>query len=732
MPGAAEPMSHTQGAPERGRRASVRTVVGVYVAFGVAWILGGDLLVLHHTGVPWVSIGKGLLFVALSAAMIGAMLTVQARRLDRTERRGGVARSHLAALVEHTTLTVISLSPAGAVVTWNPAAEQLIGWTADVVRGRPLTDLSPPGARADHEAMLQAAREGVSRHYETTFLRADGTVVPVGISVGPIRDEAGALIGISLAGRDITERTRLERELRRRAEDFRRLAAIAEEGMYRTEANGTPSYDYVNPALEASTGYTLEDLQTDPDIPHRAVPQDDLAAVERARAGDGTGWPVELRWQRPDGDWVWLELREVPVEDADGRVVATHGLVLDITGRRRQAEALEQALAQEREATERLRRVDLMRRTFLRAVSHELRTPLTSVLGFATTLRDHHRELPADRERMMLDRLLANAHSLQGLLDDLLDVDRLDRGVVTLERQRTDPGLVTRRVLERLDADRRLRLHTETFEADLDVPKLERIVDNLVGNALKHGGPDATVEVRVSHRDGAVLLQVDDDGPGVPDELKEQVFAPFQQGPSAASAAKPGTGIGLSLVRQFAELHGGVAWLEDRPGGGARFLVTLPEHERLSGGPTSDQQPGPQVQGPVEQAVEHGREDEHHDEHERHRVAPQPVPAGQQPRRQEPFDDRGSVERRERDEVERGQDHVDDPERRQQPRRSAGQHEPAEHVRQEQAHRDRREHGEHDVGGRPRQADDQPVVPRVSQPVDAHRHRLGPPERPEP
>ncbi len=148
---------------------------------------------------------------------------------------------------------------------------------------------------------------------------------------------------------------------------------------------------------------------------------------------------------------------------------------------------------------------------------------------------------------------------------------------MSLERQRTDPGRVVRRVLERLDAGRRLRLHTDDFEAAVDVPKLERIVDNLVSNAFKHAGPDAQVDVRVAYEDGQVVLQVEDTGPGVPPELRERIFEPFQQGPSAISAAKPGTGIGLNLVRQYAELHGGRAWLEDGASGGARFVVLLPD-----------------------------------------------------------------------------------------------------------------------------------------------------------
>jgi signal transduction histidine kinase len=108
----------------------------------------------------------------------------------------------------------------------------------------------------------------------------------------------------------------------------------------------------------------------------------------------------------------------------------------------------------------------------------------------------------------------------------------------------------------------------------VDAPKVERMLENLLSNAARHTPPDSHIWVRVTAEDGGAMLVVEDDGPGVPDDMKKAIFEAFQRGSDAAGL--PGTGIGLSLVARFAELHGGRAWVEDRPGGGASFRVFLP------------------------------------------------------------------------------------------------------------------------------------------------------------
>jgi signal transduction histidine kinase len=179
-----------------------------------------------------------------------------------------------------------------------------------------------------------------------------------------------------------------------------------------------------------------------------------------------------------------------------------------------------------------------------------------------------------------------NAGKLDRLLVDLLDLDRLSKGIVAPQRSRTDLAALVGRVAQEWGhrSGRRLEVQVEPVVAWVDPAKVERIIENLLANADRHTTPDTPVWVRVTRRGEEVLLAVEDAGGGVPQELRATLFEPFRRGPGAPVHA-PGVGIGLSLVARFAELHGGRAWVQDRPGGGASFRVRLPDPTNPGGRP---------------------------------------------------------------------------------------------------------------------------------------------------
>jgi len=253
-------------------------------------------------------------------------------------------------------------------------------------------------------------------------------------------------------------------------------------------------------------------------------------------------------------------------------------VVFDVTDTKRTEQATIQALAREREAAQRLRALDEMKNTFLDAVSHELRTPLAAVVGIGLTLQRAGSSLAEAETGDLLARLVGNARKLDRLLTDLLDLDRLSRGIVAPKRRPTDVGALAQRVADewRLLNEREVHVETEPVVASLDPGKVERIIENLLANAARHTPPDAEVWVQVKRDGDGVLVVVEDAGAGVPPELRASVFEPFQQGPGTPTHA-PGVGIGLSLVARFAGLHGGRAWVDDRPGGGSSFRVYLPD-----------------------------------------------------------------------------------------------------------------------------------------------------------
>ena len=313
--------------------------------------------------------------------------------------------------------------------------------------------------------------------------------------------------------------------------------------------------------------------------------EDREAAVAAVRSLVEDGGEASIEYRTPGaGEPVWMRDVLNVVRDPQGRPAALRGLMVDITERKRAEQALRsserkysEAFRREREATQRLRALDEMKNTFLEAVSHDLRTPLTSILGSALTLEQGAESLSREDGLDLIHRVAANARKLERLLADLLDLDRLQRGIIAPQRRPTDIGELVRQVAAESDllAGRTVEIEAPSIVLALDAAKVERIVENLLANASRHTPDGSSLWVRVVPEDGGITIVVEDDGPGVPAELREAVFEPFRQGPASEPVHSPGVGVGLSLVARFAELHGGRAWVEERAGGGASFRVFL-------------------------------------------------------------------------------------------------------------------------------------------------------------
>ena len=421
-------------------------------------------------------------------------------------------------------------------------------------------------------------RTGEPFDIEYRIVAADGRIVW-------LHDHAVQVLDAEGRGRwqgvlqDVTDAHLAEDRLADAEQRYRAIVEHIPAAIYLDRPTDALETIYVSPQIADIMGVTPEEWIADPDLWRRLVVPEDreptLATfLEALEAGEN--WRAEYRVRTPDGRTVWIHDETTFLTDEEGQPQFVQGVVFDITERKLAEQALRESEQREREAAERLRALDDMKNTFLAAVSHELRSPLTSILGLALTLERAPDIDRPDRDDL-LSRLAANAKKLDRLLKDLLDIDRLNRGIVEPQYRVTDVGALARRTVEHLDAlvGREVLVQTDPVVIPVDPPKVERIVENLLMNAVRHTQSDRRIWLFVGPHEGGVRISVEDDGPGVPAELRSAIFEPFQQGPTRSPHA-PGTGIGLSLVARFAELHGGRAWVDEREGGGAAFHVVIP------------------------------------------------------------------------------------------------------------------------------------------------------------
>jgi PAS domain S-box-containing protein len=416
-------------------------------------------------------------------------------------------------------------------------------------------------------------RGGTRFSQEYRMIGRDGRVVWFRDEAVLVEDPASSLSfwqGVML---DITEAKTAAAHHAEIEAKYRALVEQIPSIVYLGEFGADGEWLYISPQVERVLGYAPKEWLAHPHPMSSFVHPDDLGSVwaeeERSRARRDT-FHAEYRIRAKDGRWVWILDEAIAVCDAHGEPFVLQGTMSDITERKRSESDLASAL-------EALRSLDRLKNTLLHTLSHDLKAPLTAILGAASTLERLSDELTEDERRALLRTLQTRSKGMNTLLTDLLDLDRLDHGIVEPRRFPVDlAALVAGMVADAGEVlgSRPVEVDAERLTIEVDRSKVERIVENLLTNVARHTPSTARVWVRVRPEGRGAMIAVEDDGPGVRDDMKVEIFEAFQRG--RASGHLPGSGIGLSLVARFTELHGGRAWVEDRPGGGASFRVYLP------------------------------------------------------------------------------------------------------------------------------------------------------------
>ncbi|HEX5128197.1 MAG TPA: ATP-binding protein, partial [Usitatibacter sp.] len=398
----------------------------------------------------------------------------------------------------------------------------------------------------------------------------------------PVRSAGGSINGILAVGSDVTERHSAVTR-------FRELADAMPQIVFSANAEG--EIDYFNRQWYEYTGLPERELGAE-SWKRVHVPEDLERVLQVWGKAIRTGQPFELEYplRRHDGEWRWHLGRALPIRDESGRIVRWHGTNTDIHDRKSIEEALGQALASEQHARGQAEMASRMKDEFLATLSHELRTPLNAILGWASMLR--RPELGKEQVQRGAEVIDRNARAQSRIIEDLLDMSAIMSGKVRLDVETVDLAAVAHVGIEtaRPAADAKgvkLEARVEGLagaEVRGDPHRLQQVIWNLLTNAIKFTPRDGRVELRLARRDGTVELAVADTGEGIAPEFQALIFDRFRQVDASTTRRHGGLGLGLSIVKQLVELHGGSIRVESAGRGqGATFTVCLPDSAEVVG-----------------------------------------------------------------------------------------------------------------------------------------------------
>jgi len=300
-------------------------------------------------------------------------------------------------------------------------------------------------------------------------------------------------------------------------------------------------------------------------------------------------YPVDL--QKKNGDVIHALITSVPLRDKQDRITSLQGTIRDITERKKAEEALANYAVELAEKNAELERLNEQKNQFLGIAAHELRNPLHFILTYSEFLLEEASDVLSEEQIKFLSIIRSSSEFMVRLVNDLLDVARINAGKLQLNTEPTDlVALVRRNVsLNKTLAAKRdvhLRLHEEPLPTmAVDPVKVEQVLNNLMTNAVKYSPPGGIVDVTLERDGDHVTLAVHDRGPGIPDDELDKVFQPFETTSIESLTGEKGTGLGLAIAKKIAQGHGGDIWVESMMGQGTTFYLSLPIHDEGDGRP---------------------------------------------------------------------------------------------------------------------------------------------------
>jgi len=471
---------------------------------------------------------------------------------------------------------IFMLDPTGLVVTWNTGAEHIKGYRAAEAIGKHFSLFYTPEdvASGKPERELEIAAAEGRLEDDGCRVRKDGSRFWVNVVITAFRNDAGELMGFVQVIRDMTEQRARDYALREAEERMRSVVNHVIDGIITIDERGL--VESFNPAAEKTFGYPAVEVvgrnvsMLMPE-PHHSGHDGYLANYLRTHQSKIIGIGREVEGVRSDGSIFPMELA-VSEFNLAGRRYFT-GIIRDITERKRLERELHKRVAELDETGHR-------KDEFLAMLAHELRNPLAAI---TTAVQLSTMSGVQDQINWSMEVINRQVKHLTRLIDDLLDVSRITRGKVELRKEKIDAYPVINAALEAIRPLIKQRNHElivslrAGLRLDADPTRLEQILVNLLANAAKYTESGGTIWFTAGHEGNDIVIKVRDTGIGIPPEKLPQMFELFAQGDRSLARSEGGLGIGLTLVRSLAEMHGGsVTATSEGPGKGSEFMVRLP------------------------------------------------------------------------------------------------------------------------------------------------------------
>jgi two-component system, chemotaxis family, CheB/CheR fusion protein len=496
--------------------------------------------------------------------------------IDITERkRAEEVRLWLSAVVSSSMDAIISFAMDGTILSWNSGAERIFGYTAQEAIGKPVSLLAPQaeGEQADMFKRL-AAGEPV-RELQASRRRKDGTDIHVAVTISPIRDAGGQVIGGTAVARDITEQREAAEALRASEERLRLVMENATEYAIfsmdlqrRVTIWNSGAQRLLGYSGAEIVGQSADIIFTPEDRAAAATDKEMQTALREGRAAD------DRFHQRKDGSRFWASGALMLMRDAQGEAVGFVKILRDQTAARETQQALERSEAE-------LQAADTAKDRFLAVLSHELRNPLASIDSAAALLRAP--QLAQSERDAAAQVVKRQAGTMKALLDELLDVSRLKLGRLVLQPEKITLASAVDAALETVQpmlasAGHRLMLDLPDHEVELQADRLRivQVLTNLLSNAIKYTPPGGRIALTAKMSGNHVTIAIADSGIGMEADQIGRMFEMYAQGQGGADPSY-GLGIGLALAKNIVEMHGGkIEATSAGQGRGSEFRVSLP------------------------------------------------------------------------------------------------------------------------------------------------------------